>query len=58
MILWCECKKTLAADWQDEEYGEGNRVHNETKQNAPPAQRGWMCTCCGKVKSNAPKKGK
>lgn len=39
-ILTCSCKD----DYQDEQYGKGNRVHNEGPKT-------WRCSACGTTKS-------
>lgn len=39
MILPCTCKN----EYQDKEYGKGNRVHNPCKKNTSA-----RCTVCGK----------
>lgn len=44
MILPCVCPHVF----QDVRYGKGLRVHNQTKQSKPEAQRGWRCTVCVK----------
>lgn len=36
MLLMCKCSNKF----QDETYGLGRRVHNETS-------KGWRCTVCG-----------
>ena len=52
MIKHCGCKvnntgSTVGADWQDAQYGKGNREHNEFKNKAGTIMNG--CTVCGKV---------
>jgi len=51
VILPCSCKHKF----QDEEYGEGMRVHNYAPKgyNGGP---GWRCTVCEKVKPAKAKK--
>jgi hypothetical protein len=40
-VLKCNCKH----DFQDKNYGPGNRVHNETGKTGRPS---WRCTVCGR----------
>ena len=49
MIKHCGCtsKDGLASDFQDREYGQGQRVHNEMQSGEKKQCR---CTICGKVK--------
>lgn len=43
------CFFACTNDYQDEKYGRGVRVQNQTKQNVGDrSKRGWRCTC-GKV---------
>ena len=37
----CTCKNTPACDYQDQQYGKGNRIFNLTKQGKEA-----RCTCC------------
>lgn len=41
VIKRCNCKGTPAADFQDKQYGEQQRVHNTTLKNET------VCTVCG-----------
>ena len=45
-ILKCKC----AHDYQDEEYGLGNRVHNYAPKGTVTGKPGWRCTVCVDVK--------
>jgi hypothetical protein len=45
-IASCTCR----SDYQDQQYGRGRRVHNQTKQQSPEPARSWRCTVCGKEK--------
>jgi hypothetical protein len=45
-IKVCTCESV----YQDKKYGQGKRVHNETKQQQPESARNWRCTVCGKEK--------
>jgi len=42
MIKPCTCKHK----YQDEKYGEGNRVHNPAKSKADKTKTDWVCTIC------------
>jgi len=49
MILRCDCREdrrgnASAAQFQDELYGDGRRVHNQTAGKTQPSAR---CTVCG-----------
>ncbi len=44
--FFCSCSNKF----QDNKYGPGKRVHNQTKQNTSPNQRGWRCTGCAHEK--------
>lgn len=46
MIKPCDCQHK----YQDERYGQGNRVHNEMKKEGKST--GWRCTVCGKKKTS------
>ncbi len=46
MILYCTCSHKF----QDERYGHGRRVHNETKPLTGMAKQ-YRCTVCDRVKS-------
>lgn len=45
-IKECRCKHKF----QDEQYGEGNRVHNFAEKGFN-GSTGWRCTVCKDVKS-------
>lgn len=45
MNLQCTCKH----EYQDKEYGKGNRVHNS-------CAKGYRCTVCGDIKGLGQKK--
>ena len=54
MIIRCNCTKTVlgntaGADFQDQTYGKGMRVHNESKKGSQ--HKGWVCTICSNLKS-------
>ena len=49
-LLKCTCTGTQAAEYQDQKYGKGIRVHNTTKLNEQPKDRKSRCTVCGNVK--------
>jgi len=43
-----KCPSLCKSVYQDQRYGEGYRIHNETKQSKPKKEdRGWRCTVCG-----------
>lgn len=44
MIRRCRC----TSDYCDEQYGAGNRPHNEAPGGTRPPQEGWRCAICGK----------
>ncbi len=51
MITKCTCKSdsrgnTAGADYQDREYGKGNRIHTGSKES-----KKVFCTVCGKDKT-------
>ena len=53
MILFCPscCDRwSSSAQWQDGEYGKGNRVHNETAEFAG-TERIYRCTVCGATRT-------
>jgi hypothetical protein len=43
MIMKCDC----AHDYQDKQYGKGNRLYNSMKK-----ENSWRCTVCGKEIGN------
>ena len=43
-IKKCDCKGTLATEYQDQTFGKGMRVHNYCKSGDS-----LRCTCCAKV---------
>ena len=45
-LRFCSCNNAF----QNKMYGEGLRVHNQTKQNGKGASKGWRCTVCGSEK--------
>ena len=45
-ILKCKCKH----DFQDKQYGEGMRVHNQCTKKPTAAKPGVKCTVCGSIK--------
>lgn len=45
-LKYCSCK----SEYQDARYSKGLRVHNLTRQSAPPAKQSWRCTVCGNEK--------
>lgn len=49
-IKKCGCVSTddRASDFQDKQYGHGNRVHNEMKRTETKQQ--YRCTVCGNVR--------
>ena len=42
-ILKCDCKH----EFQDKQYGKGNRVHNESTKD-----KLWRCTICEKTRAS------
>ncbi len=44
-ILFCSCKH----EYQDQRYGAGKRVHNQTPKK-PDNLGGWACSVCGKIR--------
>lgn len=57
MILFCAgCRDSYSpsAQWQDGEYGKGNRVHNETAEFAG-TERIYRCTICGATRTKRDK---
>lgn len=44
-VLPCSCSH----EYQDKQYGKSNRLHNWAKNH--PKGGGWVCTVCGKEKS-------
>lgn len=51
-IKECDCQH----EFQDEEYGQQNRVHNFAPKGYH-GRAGWRCTVCSKVKPNVERKG-
>lgn len=44
-VIPCDCYSR----YQDQTYGQGQRVHNYAKAH-PTKSGGWRCTVCGKLK--------
>lgn len=45
-VMFCSCKHA----YQDEKYGQQNRVHNSGKKGGPGHVPPYVCTVCGAVK--------